>query len=195
MQKIIYNGIIEQIYRGKYNERLRKKIMVILGVDPGLATVGVGVLKFDKNRFTTIYYDAIITQPKIPIPERLQMIYDGLTQIINTYNPTDMALEELFYNTNQKTIIAVGEARGVILLAAQKNGLDIDEYTPLQVKQSVVGYGRAEKIQVMTMVKNILRLDKIPKPDDVADALAVAICHAHSKTANMIFRKNILKLK
>ncbi|MCL2774822.1 MAG: crossover junction endodeoxyribonuclease RuvC [Oscillospiraceae bacterium] len=162
--------------------------MIILGVDPGLATVGIGVLKFDKNKFTTMYYGAIITPPKIPIPERLQMIYDDLTQIIHTYKPTDMALEELFYNTNQKTIIAVGEARGIILLAAQQNGLDIDEYTPLQVKQSVVGYGRAEKIQVMTMVKNILRLDKIPKPDDTADALAVAICHAHSKRTNLIFK-------
>jgi len=162
--------------------------MIVLGVDPGLATVGVGVLKFDKNRFTTIYYGAIITPPKIPVYERLQMIYNELTHIINIYKPTDMALEELFYNTNQKTIIAVGEARGIILLAAQQNGLDIGEYTPLQVKQSVVGYGRAEKIQVMTMVKNILRLEKIPKPDDTADALAVAICHAHSKRANLIFK-------
>lgn len=161
--------------------------MIILGVDPGLATVGYGIVKFDKNKFTTIDFGAVITPPKIPVHERLQMIYDDLQKLIIAFKPTDMAIEELFYNTNQKTVIAVCEARGVILLAAQKNRLEIDEYTPLQVKQAVVGYGRAEKIQVMTMVKNILNLEKIPKPDDAADALAIAICHAHSKRTNLIF--------
>ena len=163
--------------------------MIILGIDPGLATVGFGIIKFDRNKFTTINYGAIITPPKLPIHERLQMIFDSLNQIISTYKPTDLAVEELFFNTNQKTIIAVSEARGVILLAAQKNGLEIDEYTPLQVKQAVVGYGRAEKIQVMTMVKNLLNLEKIPKPDDAADALAIAICHAHAKSASNIINR------
>lgn len=162
--------------------------MIILGVDPGLATVGFGIVKYNNNRFTTLNYGAITTPPKIPVPERLEMIYDDLQRIIDSYRPTDFAIEELFYNTNQKTVITVCEARGTILLAAQKNGLEVDEYTPLQVKQSVVGYGRAEKIQVMTMVKNILKLEKIPKPDDAADALAIAICHAHSKNVNLMFK-------
>ena len=163
--------------------------MIILGIDPGLATVGFGVVKFERQKFTTLNYGAIITPPKLPVHERLQMIYDDLHRLIDTFKPTDLAVEELFFNTNQKTIIAVSEARGVILLAAQKNKLEIDEYTPLQVKQSVVGYGRAEKIQVMTMVKNILNLEKIPKPDDAADALAIAICHAHSKSTNNLINR------
>jgi len=162
--------------------------MIILGIDPGLATVGYGVIKFDKNRFTTIAYGAIITPPHTPVHERLQTIYENLHGLIKTYNPDDLAIEELFYNTNQKTIIPVCEARGVLLLCAHQNKLDISEYTPLQVKQSVVGYGRAEKIQVQTMVKNILKLEKLPKPDDAADALAIAICHAHSKPAQAFLK-------
>jgi len=155
--------------------------MIILGIDPGLATVGFGVVKFERQRFATLTYGTINTPAAMPVPERLQMIYSGLQQLIDMYKPTDLVVEEIFFNTNQKTIITVSEARGVILLAAQRNKLYIDEYTPLQVKQSVVGYGRAEKIQVMTMVKNILNLKKMPRPDDAADALAIAICHAHSK--------------
>jgi len=167
--------------------------MVILGIDPGLATVGYGVIKYEKNKFTTIGYNAIITPPHIPVHERLKMIYDELQQIIDIYKPDDLAIEELFYNTNQKTIISVCEARGVIVLCAYQNGLDINEYTPLQVKQSVVGYGRAEKVQVQAMVKNMLKLEKVPKPDDVADALAIAICHAHAKSTNLLY--NILNAK
>ena len=155
--------------------------MIILGIDPGLATIGFGVLKHERNKFATMDHGAIITPPHTPVHERLKMIYDGVQELINKYNPVDMAIEELFYNTNQKTIISVCEARGVILLCGHQNGVKISEYTPLQVKQSVVGYGRAEKKQVQTMVKNILKLEKIPKPDDAADALAIAICHAHSK--------------
>ena len=161
--------------------------MIILGIDPGLATIGFGVLKFDKNRFTTIDYGAVITPPHTPVHERLKMIYDGINELIKIYKPDDLAIEELFYNTNQKTIISVCEARGVILLCAHQNGLDINEYTPLQVKQSVVGYGRAEKQQVQAMVKHILNLEKIPKPDDAADALAIAVCHAHSKSTNSLY--------
>ena len=157
-----------------------------MGIDPGLATVGYGVLKYEKNKFTTIDYGAIITPPHTPVHERLQTIYEKLQGIIDIYKPDDLAVEELFFNTNQKTIIPVCEARGVILLCAHQNGLDISEYTPLQVKQSVVGYGRAEKMQIQTMVKNILKLEKIPKPDDAADAVALAICHAHSKKTNVL---------
>ena len=167
--------------------------MIILGIDPGLATVGYGVLKYEKNKFTTICYNVITTPPHIPVHERLKSIYDDLEKIIEIYKPDDLAIEELFYNTNQKTIISVCEARGVILLCAHRHNLDISEYTPLQVKQSVVGYGRAEKIQVQTMVKNILNLEKIPKPDDAADAVAIAICHAHSKSTNSLF--NLLNAK
>ena len=163
--------------------------MIILGIDPGLATVGFGILKFERHKFTTLNYGAIITPAKTPVPERLHTIYNGIQQIIDSYKPTDLVIEELFFNTNQKTIITVCEARGVILLAAQKNKLNIDEYTPLQVKQAVVGYGRAEKIQVMTMVKNLLNLKKMPRPDDAADALAIAICHAHSKSASNLINK------
>ena len=169
--------------------------MIILGIDPGLATVGYGVLKFEKNKFTTVAYNAIITPPRIPVHDRLKMIYDDLQQIISLYKPKDIAIEELFYNTNQKTVISVCEARGVILLCAHQNGLDINEYTPLQVKQSVVGYGRAEKKQVQTMVKNILNLEKLPKPDDAADAIAIAICHAHSKSMNSLFNLTNAKSK
>ena len=162
--------------------------MIILGIDPGLAIVGFGVLKFERGSFTTIDYNVITTPAHTPVHERLKMIYDGMQILIDKYKPDDLAIEELFYNTNQKTVISVCEARGVILLSAYQKGMDIYEYTPLQVKQSVVGYGRAEKKQVQTMVKNILKLDKIPKPDDAADALAIAICHAHSKSSNNLFK-------
>ena len=167
--------------------------MIILGIDPGLATIGFGVIKHDRSKFTTIDHGAIITPPHTPVHERLKMIYEGIQGLVKIYNPDDMAIEELFYNTNQKTIISVCEARGVILLCAHQNRLNISEYTPLQVKQSVVGYGRAEKKQVQTMVKNILNLEKIPKPDDAADALAIAICHAHSKKTNSL--RNIMNVK
>lgn len=163
--------------------------MIILGIDPGIAIVGFGIIKYERNIFTTIDYGAVTTPAHTPVHERLEMIYERLQSIIETYNPNELAIEELFFNTNQKTVIQVCEARGVILLVAQQNGLEISEYTPLQVKQSVVGYGRAEKIQVMTMVKNILKLEKVPKPDDVADALAIAVCHAHSSGANPMLQK------
>ncbi|MGI6031476.1 MAG: crossover junction endodeoxyribonuclease RuvC [Eubacteriales bacterium] len=159
--------------------------MIILGVDPGIATIGTGVIKYEGNRFTTIYYDSIITPPKIPLATRLSMLYDELTRIIRTYRPEMMAVEELFFNNNEKTAIAVGQGRGVILLCGAQAGLPVFEYTPLQIKQAVVGYGRAEKKQVQLMTKMLLGLERVPKPDDTADALAVAICHAHSYNPNM----------
>ena len=153
--------------------------MIILGIDPGLATVGYGVIEHEKGKFRTIATGAIETPAGIDVELRLKMIYDDMGELIDTYHPAEMAVEELFFNTNQKTAIGVAEARGVILLSAVKKGITIAEYTPLQVKQSVVGYGRAEKQQVQEMVKIILKLPKVPKPDDAADALALAICHAH----------------
>ena len=154
--------------------------MRILGIDPGYAIVGYGVIDYQNTRFSVADYGAILTEAGTPFNERLEQIYDETCAIMQKWKPEAMAIEKLFYNTNAKTVIDVGQARGVLVLAAQKNGLDIAEYTPLQVKQSVVGYGRAEKKQVQEMTKLILNLEKIPKPDDTADALAIAICHAHA---------------
>jgi crossover junction endodeoxyribonuclease RuvC len=152
--------------------------MIILGIDPGLAIVGYGVIEYSGNKYTAIDYGCIITESNINLPERLKIIYEELSDLIDKYNPEDIAMEELFFNKNVKTAIKVGQARGVEILAAVNKGKAIYEYTPLQIKQSVVGYGRAEKMQVQEMVKLLLNLKKIPKPDDAADALAVAICHS-----------------
>ena len=154
--------------------------MRILGIDPGYAIVGYGVIDYKDTRFSVVDYGAILTEAGTPFNERLEQIYDETCAIMQRHKPEAMAIEKLFYNTNAKTVIDVGQARGALVLAAQKNRLQIAEYTPLQVKQSVVGYGRAEKKQVQEMTKLILNLAKIPKPDDTADALAIAICHAHA---------------
>ena len=154
--------------------------MVILGIDPGLAIVGWGVIEYDGVKFKTLGCGAIKTPAGMQTPERLLEIDNDLTEIIKKYKPDEMAVEELFWNTNQTTGIRVAEARGVILCRAQKEGISINEYTPLQVKQSVVGYGRADKKQVITMVTMLLNLPSPPKHDDTADALAIAICHAHT---------------
>lgn len=153
--------------------------MIILGIDPGLATIGWGVIESNGSKHKPLAYGSIITPAGIPTEKRLAQLYDELTRIIKKYSPTVMAVEELFFNTNQTTGIRVAEARGVILLCCEQNGLELAEYTPLQVKQSVVGYGRAEKKQVISMVTLLLSLKEAPKPDDTADALAIAICHAH----------------
>jgi crossover junction endodeoxyribonuclease RuvC len=153
--------------------------MIILGIDPGYAIIGWGVLKYEHSRFSVLGYGAITTDAGTPFPERLQTIYNDMCYIFEKYKPEVMSMEKLFYNSNQKTVIDVAQARGVITLAAQMYGKDIFEYTPLQVKQSVTGYGRAEKKQVMEMTRSILGLKSVPKPDDTADALAMAICHAH----------------
>ena len=154
--------------------------MVVLGIDPGYAIVGWGVIEYSHSRFKVLGYGAITTEAQTPFPERLQIIYNDMCYLFTKYKPEVMSMEKLFYNSNQKTVIDVAQARGVITLAAQMNNKDIFEYTPLQVKQSVTGYGRAEKQQVMAMVKMLLNLQKIPRPDDAADALAMAICHAHT---------------
>ncbi len=154
--------------------------MVILGIDPGLAIVGWGVVEYSGSHFKVLGYGAIETPAGMPTEQRLAMIFDGIKTLIETYRPDDMAVEELFFNTNITTGIRVAEARGVIIMCAHKLNVKIFEYTPLQVKQAVVGFGRAEKKQVITMVTMLLGLKKAPKPDDTADALAIAICHAHS---------------
>jgi crossover junction endodeoxyribonuclease RuvC len=163
--------------------------MIILGIDPGYAIVGYGIIRFEKNHFTVIDYGAITTEAKTPFNHRLHIIYNELNVLMQKYKPDAMAIEKLFYNTNAKTVIDVAQARGVTMLASEINGIPAFEYTPLQVKQSVVGYGRAEKKQVQEMTRVILNLEKIPKPDDTADALAMAICHAHSSGSIMSLLK------
>ena len=159
--------------------------MVILGIDPGLAIVGWGVVEYSGSRFRTLGYGAIETPAGMETEQRLSLIYDGIKNLIDTYHPEQMAVEELFFNTNQTTGIRVAEARGVIIMCAYRLGVRIFEYTPLQVKQSVVGYGRAEKKQVISMVTMFLGLKQPPKPDDTADALAIAVCHAHSGASKL----------
>ena len=154
--------------------------MIILGIDPGLAIVGWGVLDYSGSRFRVIGYGSLQTPAGIKTEDRLAAIYQGMIQLIDTYHPEQMAVEELFFNTNITTGIRVAEARGVILLAGRQKNVAIFEYTPLQVKQAVAGYGRADKKQVITMVTSLLRLKEPPKPDDTADALAIAVCHAHT---------------
>ena len=155
--------------------------MKILGIDPGFAIVGFGVVEYLGNKFRTIEFGQITSPAKRPMNERLKLVYDDICFLMDRHKPEAMAIESLFFNSNQKTAINVAMARGVLLLAAEEREIMISEYTPLQVKQAVVGYGRAEKKQVQLMVKTILRLDEIPKPDDAADALALAIAHAHTK--------------
>ena len=152
--------------------------MIILGIDPGLAIVGWGVVESVRGNVRPIAYGAITTPAHTDVEARLLMIQNDLETIINKYKPDELAVEELFFNTNITTAIAVAEARGVIICTAHKLGVKISEYTPLQVKQAVVGYGKAEKHQVISMVTSILKLQKPPKPDDTADALAIAICHS-----------------
>lgn len=159
--------------------------MIILGIDPGIAIVGWGVLDYTGGKFKVLGYGSVQTPSTMSTEDRLCAIYSELKTIIGKYRPECMAIEELFWNTNQKTGIRVSEARGVTLLCARQQGLRISEYTPLQVKQAVVGYGRAEKKQVITMVTMLLGLAKPPKPDDTADALAIAICHAHSGASRL----------
>ncbi len=152
--------------------------MKILGIDPGYAIIGWGVLHYERGRFSPLDFGAVTTEAGTPFVERLQQIYTDLSLILAKHQPDAMAIEKLYFQNNQKTAIEVAEARGVILLAAQNAGVPIFEYTPLQVKSAVTGYGQAQKPQVMEMTRRLLRLQQVPKPDDTADALAIAICHA-----------------
>ena len=157
--------------------------MRILGLDPGIATVGFGLVDSEKNKQKLVGCGVITTQAHTPLTSRLDQIYSDLQELIRVYAPDVMSIEELFFNTNITTGISVAQGRGVILLCAYRSGLAIYEYTPLQVKQAVVGYGRAEKKQVQEMVRRILNLPAVPKPDDAADAVALALCHARSSTS------------
>lgn len=164
--------------------------MVIVGIDPGYAIVGFGVVEYKQNRYIPLEYGAVVTDAGTDFSRRLETIYDCVTQVLQKWRPDALSVEKLYFNSNQKTAIGVAEARGVVLLAAKKCGIPLYEYTPLQVKVSVTGYGRAEKPQVMEMTRRLLCLREVPKPDDTADALAVAICHAQA--AGAPFRRAFL---
>lgn len=157
--------------------------MRVLGIDPGIATIGFGILDFQKNTYKLVQCGVISTPAHTSLSSRLELIYSDLQNLIAMFKPDAVSIEELFFNTNITTGISVAHGRGVILLACQQAGVKIYEYTPLQVKQAVVGYGRAEKSQVMDMVRRICKLTSVPKPDDAADAVALAICHARSSTS------------
>ena len=152
----------------------------ILGIDPGTATMGWGVVRQEGSRLRYMQHGAITTPSNWAMPRRLGRLFDGVTQLLEGYRPDTVAVEELFFNTNVTTAITVGQARGVALLAAYRAGLEVAEYTPLQVKQAITSYGRAEKRQVQEMVRGLLNLREIPRPDDAADGLAIAITHAFS---------------
>ena len=154
--------------------------MVVFGIDPGYAIVGWGAISFKTNCYKALGYGAIETQAHTDFNSRLEYIYDEIYSILNRCRPDAIAIEQLYFQTNQKTAIKVAQARGVILLAAQKLKIPVFEYTPLQVKTAVTGYGKAKKPQVMEMTTRLLKLKEVPKPDDTADALAIAICHTHA---------------
>lgn len=159
--------------------------MKILGIDPGYAIVGFGILQAQRGQARLVRCGAINTPAGVPMPRRLVQIQEDLETLIHTFSPDVMAIEELFFNTNVTTAIGVAQARGVILMTAAKLGVEIFEYSPSQVKQAVVGYGKAEKHQVMEMTRRLLGLAAVPKPDDAADAVAIALCHARSHTSRL----------
>jgi crossover junction endodeoxyribonuclease RuvC len=162
--------------------------MIVLGIDPGLATIGYGVVESSGARQRALDYGVLTTPAKMPLPGRLGMIYEKTLELYDRFQPDVVALEELFFNTNITTGIAVAHARGAILTALTQRTQALYEYTPLQVKQSVVGYGRAQKQQVQLMVRSILKLKETPRPDDAADALAVALCYVNSGMLDRTFK-------
>lgn len=154
--------------------------MIILGIDPGIAIVGYGIIEKNGNSIKMLEYGTIQTKANLTTPERLHIIFQELNEIIKEFKPTEVAYEKLFHQKNSKTVINVSQARGVEILASKLNNLDIYEYTPLQIKTAITGYGRADKKQMQESVRRLLNLSEIPKPDDAADALAIAICHSFS---------------
>lgn len=163
--------------------------MIILGIDPGLATMGYGVINAVKGNYSVIDYGAVVTPKDCTLPQRLKQLEEGVQELIETFKPDNIAIEELFFSKNVTTGIAVSEARGVILLTAVKGlGDEVYEYTPNQIKQAVTGYGGADKMQMQHMVQALLRLKSVPRPDDAADALAVAICHAQTSRMATSFK-------
>ena len=164
------------------------EFMRILGIDPGLAIIGYGVIDVDNGNFKVVDYGVITTPKDETIPVRLAMIWDRVNLLISKFKPDHIAMEELFFTNNKTTGIIVSEARGVLLLAAVQSPAKLYEYTPMQIKQAITGYGKADKMQMQNMVRILLKLDSIPRPDDAADALAVAICHGQTSRFNEMFR-------
>ena len=161
--------------------------MLILGIDPGLATMGWGVIRSEKGRMEALDYGVVLTPKSETLPVRLALLEEGVKKLFVKFRPDEVALEELFFNSNVTTAINVAQARGVILLTCVKECGRLFEYTPLQIKQALTGYGRADKLQMMSMVKTLLRLEKVPRPDDAADALAVALTHGQSNRMRSVF--------
>ena len=155
--------------------------MLVLGIDPGTATTGYGLVRQERDSsLVAVAHGVISTPADLPMPDRLKILYQELNQIVDLHRPESSAVEMLFFQRNVKTAITVGQGRGVVLLALAQAGVPIAEYTPLEIKQAITGYGKADKRQMQEMVRTLLRLEETPKPDDAADALAVAICHLHS---------------
>lgn len=157
--------------------------MRILGIDPGYATTGFGLITSERGNYSLLQYGTVTTPADLPFPQRLNMLFEDMTRLLEVTAPEAVAVEELFWGHNITTGIGVSHGRGVILLAIERAGVPLFEYTPMQVKQSVVGYGKAEKRQVMDMTRRLLKMDKVPRPDDAADAIAIALCHARSATS------------
>ena len=164
--------------------------MIIFGIDPGIATVGYGFVEYEGNKFKLMQYGIVKTAAGLPLSQRLLEIANDIDALLQRFKPDAVAVEELFFNNNIKTGIHVAHGRGVVLLECRRMNCPIFEYTPLQVKQAVTGYGRAEKKQVMEMTRRILGLEKVPRPDDAADALALAICHGHSSGSQGVLTDN-----
>ena len=162
--------------------------MIILGIDPGVATVGFGIIKVKAGTPKLIRYGVVTTSAKMRLSLRLKQIHDDVAELIKLFEPDAIAVEELFFNSNQKTGIAVAHGRAAVLLSGQEHGIPMYEYTPLQVKKAIAGYGRAPKKQMMDMVRRLLEMEQIPKPDDAADALAIALCHARVANSGMNFK-------
>lgn len=162
--------------------------MRILGIDPGYATTGFGLIQADRGRYALLQYGTVTTSPDLPFTERLNVLFEDMTRLLEVAQPEAVAVEELFWGHNITTGIGVSHGRGVILLAIQRAGVPLFEYTPMQVKQAVVGYGKAEKRQVMDMTRRLLKMEKVPRPDDAADAIAIAMCHARSCTSLLNIR-------
>lgn len=161
----------------------------VLGVDPGTALMGYAVVRQDNDRLGLLTCGALETASTLPLPERLALLYDGLLRIIDEWGPSELAIEDLFFNRNVRSALSVGQARGVALLAAAHRGLAVSSYTPLQVKESVTGFGRARKEQVQEMVRVLLNLSSVPEPDDAADAAAIAVCHLNSSAGRELYRR------
>lgn len=168
--------------------------MRVIGIDPGTAIVGYGIIDFENSRYSVVDYGVILTSKDLEVEERLEIIYTELNKILEKYKPEYMAIEDLFYFKNNKTVISVAQARGIILLAGKQNNIPLATYTPLQVKIGVTGYGKAEKKQIQLMVQKILNLKEIPKPDDAADGLAISLTHINSLNSGINF-KNTINLK